>query len=108
MLVAGEADALWPSAEMARALDGHLSATRGRTGDTLLVYAGAGHRIGKAYVPAGTTRMAGGRLETGGSARANAAAQADAWPRVLRFLERALGDARPAAVTGTARRAPRS
>ncbi len=91
MLVAGEADALWPSAMMARSVRARLAATSGRSGDTLLVYTGAGHRIGKAYLPAGTTRVAGGRLETGGSARANAAAQQDAWPQVLRFLERSLG-----------------
>jgi len=55
-----------------------------------LSYAGAGHLIGKAYLPAGSTRVAGGRLETGGTPQANAAAQADAWPQVLRFLEAAL------------------
>jgi dienelactone hydrolase len=90
MLIAGEDDALWPSAEMARVVRARLAAVRARADDTLLVYPGAGHRIGKAYLPAGTTRIAGGRLETGGSARANAAAQGDAWPRVLRFLGRAL------------------
>ncbi len=52
----------------------------------VLNYRGAGHRIGKSYIPAGSTRVAGGRLETGGTAAANAAAQADAWPRVLEFL----------------------
>jgi dienelactone hydrolase len=91
MLLAGEDDALWPSAEMARAVRMRLATTPGRSGDSLLVYAGAGHRIGKAFLPAGTTRVAGGRIETGGTARANTAAQAAAWPRVVRFLDRALG-----------------
>jgi dienelactone hydrolase len=94
MLVAGDDDALWPSAEMARAVRARLAATPGRTGDTLLVYAGAGHRIGKAYLPAGSTRIAGGRLETGGSPRANAAAQGDAWGQVLRFLDVSTSTAR--------------
>ena len=91
LLVAGEDDALWPSADMARSVRAGLAASAGRSGDTLLVYPGAGHRIGKAYLPAGSTRVGGGRLETGGAARPNAAAQADAWRQVLRFLERALG-----------------
>jgi dienelactone hydrolase len=86
MLVAGDADELWPSGEMARQLRARRAAVPGRAGDTIVIYPEAGHRIGKSYLPAGSTRVAGGRLETGGSARANAAAQADAWPRVLRFL----------------------
>lgn len=86
MLVAGDADELWPSGEMARQVRARLAAAPGRTGDTIFIYPEAGHRIGKSFVPAGSTRVAGGRLETGGTARANAAAQADAWPRVLRFL----------------------
>jgi dienelactone hydrolase len=86
MLVAGNADDLWPSGEMALALSDRLAAERGRVGDTVLIYPQAGHRIGKSFLPAGSTRIANGRLETGGSARANAVAQADAWPRVIRFL----------------------
>jgi hypothetical protein len=86
MLVAGGADELWPSAEMARQIRERRARAAHRAGDTTLVYPDAGHRIGKSYLPAGSTRVAGGRLETGGTPRANAAAQADAWPRVLRFL----------------------
>jgi hypothetical protein len=59
-------------------------------GDTILIYPDAGHRIGKSYLPAGSTRVAGGRLETGGTPQANALAQADAWPTVLHFLATAL------------------
>jgi hypothetical protein len=58
--------------------------------DELLVYPSAGHLIGKAYVPSGSTRVGGGRIETGGSSAENARAQADAWPRVLAFLAKAL------------------
>jgi dienelactone hydrolase len=92
MLIAGGADDLWPSAEMARALRQRLAGSPGRRGDTLLVYADAGHLIGKYYLPAGSTRIAGGRIETGGTARANARAQADAWPKVVAFLQRVLND----------------
>jgi dienelactone hydrolase len=90
MLVAGDADDLWPSGEMARQVRDRVAAVPGRVGDVVLIYVGAGHRIGKSFLPAGSTRVAGGRLETGGTPRANAAAQADAWPRVLRFLSAAL------------------
>jgi dienelactone hydrolase len=58
--------------------------------DQLLVYPRAGHLIGKAFLPAGSTRTGGGRLETGGTSAGNAQAQADAWPRVLAFLAKAL------------------
>jgi dienelactone hydrolase len=90
MLIAGEADELWPSGEMARQIQVRLAASPRRTGDATFVYPGAGHRIGKAYLPAGSTRVASGRLETGGTPAANAAAQADAWPRALDFLARAI------------------
>jgi BAAT / Acyl-CoA thioester hydrolase C terminal len=49
---------------------------------------GAGHLIGKAFLPAGSTRIGNGRIETGGSTAANARAQATAWPAVLEFLSR--------------------
>ena len=90
LLVSGQADELWPSGWSAAAIAAHLRAKGFRYRVVHLSYAGAGHLIGKAYLPAGSTRVAGGRLETGGTPQGNAAAQADAWPRVLRFLEAAL------------------
>lgn len=36
--------------------------------------------------------VSGGRLDTGGTAAANAQAQADSWPRVLKFLQAAFKD----------------
>lgn len=90
LLIAGDDDQLWPSLLMSRAIV-ERRAKRGRhVSDELLVYRGAGHLIGKAYMPAGSTRIAGGRIETGGTPNANARAQADAWPRVLAFLRKAL------------------
>lgn len=86
LLVAGQEDALWPSAWSAEAIAARLRERGFRHRVVRLIYPGAGHLIGKAYLPAGSTRIAGGRLETGGSPQANAAAQADAWPRVLAFL----------------------
>jgi dienelactone hydrolase len=90
LLVAGGDDQLWPSLPMARAIMERRASLRGHPDDELLSYPDAGHLIGKAFVPAGSTRVAGGRLETGGTPADNARAQADAWPRVLAFLGKAL------------------
>ena len=90
LFVAGDSDQLWPSGDMTEQLRARLASVDRPPGDILLVYPGAGHLIGKSYLPAGSTRVAAGRIETGGSPRANAAAQADAWPRALRFLSQAL------------------
>lgn len=86
LLVAGADDQLWPSAEMADELIERRSGEHGHPLDALYTYEDAGHLIGKAFLPAGSTRIARGRLETGGSPRGNAVAQADAWAKVLDFL----------------------
>ncbi len=98
MIVAGEADALWPSGEMSREIQYRRAGAPHSAQDVFLTYPGAGHLIGKMYLPGGSTRVARGRIETGGSSRANALAQADAWPQVIEFLEQAV-----AASQGTAR-----
>jgi hypothetical protein len=90
LLVAGGDDQLWPSLPMARAIMERRASLGGHPDDQLLTYPNAGHLIGKAFVPAGSTRVAGGRLESGGTPADNARAQADSWPRVLAFLEKAL------------------
>lgn len=84
MLVAGDADREWRSGQMAR----NLAAVREEAGlnTSLLVYPEAGHDIsGDGWAPTiiGVSRG-------GGSAEANARAQADAWPQILDFLERTL------------------
>ena len=85
MLVAGDADREWRSGQMAR----NVAASRSAAGleTTLLVYPEAGHDVGGD----GWAPTAGEVARGGGSAGANARAQADAWPRVLAFLERTLG-----------------
>ena len=90
LLVAGGDDALWPSLRMANSILARRRRLGGFPSDMLLAYPGAGHLIGKVYLPAGSTVVGGGRLETGGTPEGNAAAQADAWPRVLAFLRAAL------------------
>jgi dienelactone hydrolase len=88
LLIAGDSDGLWPSAPMAREILRLRSASPQRLSTEMLIYEGAGHLIGKAYLPAGSTLIGRGRIETGGTREANARAQADAWPKVLEFLSR--------------------
>jgi dienelactone hydrolase len=90
LLISGGGDAMWPSRWSAEQIVARGVVIDGRPANRHLLYQDAGHLIGKAYMPAGSTLVAGGRLETGGSPRANAAAQADAWPKVLLFLSGAL------------------
>lgn len=84
MLVAGDADREWRSGQMARNVAASRSAAGRET--ELLIYPEAGHDVGGD----GWAPTAGEVARGGGSARANAHAQADAWPRVLAFLERTL------------------
>ena len=88
MLVAGDADREWRSGQMAR----NVAATRSAAGreTTLLIYREAGHDVGGD----GWAPTVGEVARGGGSAEANARAQADAWPRVLAFLERTLAPRR--------------
>ena len=90
MLIAGEDDQLWHSAEMSRQIQSMRSARAIAGRDRYLYYPGAGHFIGKLYLPSGSTRIAGGRIETGGSPSANAIAQEDSWKQALQFFRAAL------------------
>lgn len=84
LLVAGDADREWRSGVMARNVVMSRSAAGLET--TLLIYPEAGHDVGGD----GWAPTSGEAARGGGSARANAHAQADAWPRVLAFLDRTL------------------
>ncbi|MDQ6689704.1 MAG: acyl-CoA thioesterase/BAAT N-terminal domain-containing protein [Gemmatimonadota bacterium] len=86
LLVAGGDDGLWPSAKMAAALRKRRSIERSAPPIEILLYPGAGHLIGKSYLPAGSTLLNRGRIDTGGTPTDNAWAQADSWPKVIRFL----------------------
>ena len=90
MLISGKDDQLWPSYPMANAIiDRRHRLTKFR--DLHLAYANAGHVIGKAILPVGSTAVANGHIETGGTLYGDAAAQQDSWPRVIEFLRKALG-----------------
>jgi len=87
LLISAEDDQLWPSSVLAQMVMERLRRHRHPFPDQHLTYKLAGHLIGKAYLPAGSTLVAGGRLETGGTPEGNSRAQDDSWPRVLKFLE---------------------
>lgn len=95
LLVSGDADAMWPSVEMARVAE-RRAAEYGSTGVSHLVYPDAGHVCaGVPGLPVITEvqhSLTGGYYSFGGSRAANARARSDSWPRVIAFLRSALTD----------------
>jgi len=90
LLVTGMDDQLWPSFEFGKLIMQRLTTRRHHFQDKHLAYQNAGHLIGKVYLPVGSTLIAGGRIESGGTPLGDAKAQEDSWPSVLSFLSRAL------------------
>jgi dienelactone hydrolase len=88
LLIAGGDDQLWPSSVMAKQVFARLRTYRHKYADKLLVYSSAGHAINYPFVPTRHTVTAG-PLALGGSAGANARADADSWVHVLAFLRSA-------------------
>jgi len=86
LLISGDNDQVWPSAEMADSILGRLKRDKFRYPAENLRYHGAGHDAGQpAIVPkwnAGASR--------GGSPAANAESSIDAAPKVFEFLSNAL------------------
>ncbi|UKK84684.1 dienelactone hydrolase [Sphingopyxis sp. BSN-002] len=82
MLVAGDRDQLWNSGRMAR----NIAASRKAAGleTEALLYPDAGHDLGGASAEPRDDPRGGGTPE------ANATARADAWPKVVAFLQNAL------------------
>ncbi|HST20737.1 MAG TPA: acyl-CoA thioester hydrolase/BAAT C-terminal domain-containing protein [Blastocatellia bacterium] len=86
LLISGKDDQLWPSSVMGDMVIARLKEKKHRFKYEHLSYDKAGHAIGTPYNP--TTRStSGGTLVLGGTAENNALAQADSWPKVLRFLK---------------------
>ena len=85
LAVAGGDDAVWPAGEQAARLAERIPGTE------LLAYPQAGHGVGTwPYLPSGTRMthpVTGDTYDNGGTSEADAAARADAWPRVLAFLD---------------------
>ena len=89
VMLCGEADTLWPSCPMARAVAARLSKVGYRHPVTLLAYPDAGHAsFGPPLDPAAPGTATIGAL--GGTVAGNSAARADGWPKVLAALDAAL------------------
>lgn len=89
VMVCGEADGLWPSCPMARAVAARLKDRRYAHPVTLLAYRDAGHAaFGPPIDPAALGAATIGAL--GGTVAGNLAARADGWPKVLAALDAAL------------------
>ncbi|MEH3099736.1 acyl-CoA thioester hydrolase/BAAT C-terminal domain-containing protein [Sphingomonas adhaesiva] len=82
MLICGRADTLWPSCPMAELVKRKM----GRTA-LVLAYDDAGHAV---FGPPVQTDTAGYRslASLGGTSEGNNRARADAWPKVVTFLQR--------------------
>jgi dienelactone hydrolase len=84
MVLAGGDDRLAPSIVMAVQIMHRLKQHHHAYRDSILTYPWAGHAFGLPYLPVVP------RLPLGGTAPANAQADRDCWPRVLRFLTQSL------------------
>jgi hypothetical protein len=97
LLIGAEDDGIWHSSEMAEAVADRLHQAHFAYAVELLKYAHAGHRAGRPeIVPTWHGRMrnpvSGREIDLGGSARGDAESTLDAIPKVLKFLDEALGN----------------
>lgn len=96
LMVGGEDDGVWPSAEMVRAAADRLKSAHFEYPVVALVYAHAGHRAGMPEIMPTWNRgvvhpLTGTPMDAGGTPEGNAESTIDAIPKVLRFLEQAVG-----------------
>jgi dienelactone hydrolase len=95
LLISGGDDHVWPAAEMGEAIVARLTERRFRHAVEHFRYPSAGHLLRYPHLPT-TAResrhqhLRGARYSFGGSARADAEAQADAWHRAIAFLSKHL------------------
>lgn len=104
LMIGGESDKVWPSAEMVHAAADRLRQEHFAYPVVTLVYPDAGHRAGMpAIIPAWHNAMphpvSGTSMELGGTPEGNAASTLDAIPKVLDFLAQSLNTAPGTAVT---------
>jgi hypothetical protein len=88
LLIAGDADAMWPSAQMATRIRERRDNAGVAARDELLLLPDAGHFFAPPATPATADRNLD--LISGGTPEGNAAAQRRAWDAALNFLERTL------------------
>jgi dienelactone hydrolase len=91
LALAGGADAMWPSARMAKALRDRRRAHGAGTDDRVIVVAKAGHFLRPPLIP--TTVDRNDSLVSGGTPAGNAAGARTAWDATLAFLADRLGQA---------------
>jgi dienelactone hydrolase len=94
LVTGGGQDSVWPSDEMARAIEKVLAFKKRKFADVILTYPDAGHQIASPY--ASTTinylTVDGGFVELlGGTPKGNAMASEDSFPKINDFLAKALG-----------------
>ncbi|NJC41448.1 hypothetical protein GGQ87_001706 [Brevundimonas alba] len=91
LMLSGEADTLWPSAEMARRVENRLRAHDFAYPVIHVAYPDAGHAVFGPPVAADAPGLERA-LSVGGTIPGLVAARADGWPRLLAFLRTALND----------------
>jgi uncharacterized protein len=97
LLVSARDDKLWPSAAMGDAVMARLDRSKFRFAHTHLAYDNAGHAGFGEPLPPGTVLPDAILAQTGGTADGNLAMRADAWPKILAFLDATLQPQRKAA-----------
>lgn len=90
LLVSGRDDRFWPSSAMGEAMMARLEAAKFRFPHTHLAYDNAGHAGFGEPLPMDTKVPPALLAQAGGTAEGNLAMRADAWPKVLAFLDAAL------------------
>jgi pimeloyl-ACP methyl ester carboxylesterase len=88
LLLSGKDDQIWPSSLMATRLMERLRRHGHPYADEHLSYDGVGHSISSEYLPTAGERKRM-KLMIGGTPEGTALAQADSWPKILRFLMKA-------------------
>ena len=96
LLVSARDDKLWPSAAMGDAVIARLDKAHFRFAHTNLAYDNAGHAGFGEPLPPGTVVPPAMLTQLGGTAEGNLAMRADAWPKLLAFLDEALNPERKA------------
>jgi dienelactone hydrolase len=89
LLICGEEDRMWPSCPMARLIQARAK-RHGRPEVVLLAYRDAGHAVHGMPRPRSDPNFAN-LGKNGGSAEGNNNARQDNWPRMLAFLDEAIG-----------------
>lgn len=91
LLISGKGDAMWPSTLYSEMVMSRLAEHGHPYPDQHLAYEGAGHIIGQPWVPttvfASSHPLAKTLYAYGGTAKGSADARADAWPKILAFLD---------------------